>query len=73
VQVEVQVQDMLQMKVQLMLVLEDQLEVEEEGDAVGEEEGEGDLVISSAFKCVVSVVTCYVTFVTHDIRFLLDL
>jgi hypothetical protein len=40
---------------------------------VGEEEGEGDLVIGSAFKCDVLVVTCYGTFVTLVIWFLLDL
>jgi hypothetical protein len=61
------------MKVQLMQVVEDQLHGEEEGDAVGEEEGDGDLVLGSAFKCDVSVVRCYDTFVTLVIWFLLDL
>jgi hypothetical protein len=56
VQVEVQVQEKLQMKVQLMQVVEGQLE--------GEEKEEGDFILGSAFKCDVSVVTCYGTFVT---------
>jgi hypothetical protein len=71
--VEVQVQEKLQMKVQLMQVVEDQPEGGEEGDMVGVEEGEGDLVIGSAFKCDVSVVTCCCTFVTLVIWFLLEL
>jgi hypothetical protein len=53
-------EEKLQIKVQLMQVVEDQLQ----GDAVGEEEGERDLVLGSAFKCDVLVVTCYDTFVT---------
>jgi hypothetical protein len=57
-------EEKLQIKVQLMQVVEDQLQGEEEGDAVGEEEGERDLVLGSAFKCDVLVVTCYDTFVT---------
>jgi hypothetical protein len=61
------------MKVQLMQVVEDQLHGEEEGDAIGEEEGDGDLVLGSVFKCDVSVVRCYGTFVTLVIWFLLDL
>jgi hypothetical protein len=71
VQVEVQVQEKLQMKVQLMQVVKDQLQGEEEGDAAREEEG--DLVIGSAFKCDVLVVTCYGTFVTFVTWLLLDL
>jgi hypothetical protein len=61
------------MKVQLMQVVEDQLHGKEEGDVVGEEEGDRDLVLGSAFKCDVSVVRCYGTFVTLVIWFLLDL
>jgi hypothetical protein len=52
-------------------VVKDQLQGEEEGDAAREEEG--DLVIGSAFKCDVLVVTCYGTFVTFVTWFLLDL
>jgi hypothetical protein len=37
-----------------------QLKGEDEGDEVGE----GDLVLGSAFKCDVLVLTCYGTFVT---------